>query len=272
MDITPIVDPQRDKTMLRVYSGGSKGATSFFRNRPLLRLLMRRLAAYPGRRITVLFHASSIGAEPYSFAMYCRMHGLAATRDLDIRATDIDPHFLEFAREARYSESILATMTDAEREQFEIGDGWVRPVAAVRAMVHVLPPVSFVDAVFDEAFDVVFVTNAITYVSPADQTIALANIARYNRGYLVASAFHPDSIERDLRHTGYVPVQDDIEAIHESWDERRRDEPVAPGSPEYSWVLPRFSRIEGYEYRYCALFRRSDLVVDDEHDVVGGMH
>lgn len=259
MGVTPIVDPQLEKTMLRVYSGESKGATSFFRNRPLLRALMRLCAGYPKRQIKVLFHAGSIGAEAYSFATYCRMFELQRAHEIQLFATDIDASFLDFAREARYPEAILEPMTELERTYFvPSGSGFVSPCDAVRSMVGFLPPISFVEALSDETFDFVFVMNAITYVTELEQSIALRNIASYNCGYLVATAFHPDTIENDLTRNGYVPVTVDLERIHDGWGERIRtaDLPLH-GSPEYSWVLPPFSTTPGYEYRFCAIFEKS---------------
>ncbi len=262
MGLMPVVDPQPDKTMLRVYSGDSKGATSFFRNRPLLHALMRLCANYRKRQIKVLFHAGSIGAEAYSFATYCRIFDLQRTHDIQLFATDIDASFLDFAREARYPESILAPMTELERTHFvPSGSGFVSPCDAARSMVSFLPPISFVEAVSDESFDFVFVMNAITYVTELEQSIALRNIASYNCGYLVATAFHPDTIECDLTRNGYVPVTVDLERIHDGWGERIRtaDLPLH-GSPEYSWVLPPFSTIPGHEYRFCAIFQKSTAV------------
>jgi chemotaxis methyl-accepting protein methylase len=65
---------QQSPKMIRVYSGNNKGATAFFRNRPLLKTLSGLLA---GQSPSVLFHAASIGAEPYTFAVHCRMYGRA---------------------------------------------------------------------------------------------------------------------------------------------------------------------------------------------------
>ena len=60
--------------MLRVYQGGSKGATAFFRNRLLLATLMDELAALGRPRVSILVHAASIGAEPYSLALWHLNH------------------------------------------------------------------------------------------------------------------------------------------------------------------------------------------------------
>jgi chemotaxis methyl-accepting protein methylase len=69
-----------DKTMLRVYSGEQKGAT--------------------------VFHSTSIGAEPYSFAIWRRTHGSDRQFALEISATDIN-------------ENVVQTMEAEERPYFE---------------------------------------------------------------------------------------------------------------------------------------------------------
>jgi hypothetical protein len=156
-------------------------------------------------------------------------------------------------------------MTLREQAFFaEVGGDRVQVTAEVRRCVKFLPACSFVDARFDETFDCVFILNAITYVSPEDQAACIANVAGYNASLLVACAFHPDSIESDLRANGYRPVTARIEQIHNHWTERIRTHDLpAPGSPEYSWVIPPFSEVAGFEYRFCSIFRRDDGA-DDE--------
>jgi hypothetical protein len=250
MDLKPIIDRAGEKTMLRAYSGEQKGATAFFRNRPLLETLMGLLEG----GATVLFHASSIGAEVYSFAIYARRRGI----DVKICATDINPDFLSYSRRGRYPAEILDTMTAEERGYFERTDDEVTPVEAIKKMVTFLPPASFVDAVVEGSFDLVFVTNAMTYVTEAEQAVAIDNIARYNRRLLIASAFHPDTIEQDLTRNGYAPVLTNISAIHNAWEERIRPGFTPErGTPEYSWVIPPFSEVEGWRFKYCSIFEKS---------------
>jgi hypothetical protein len=82
-------------------------------------------------------------------------------------------------------------------------------------------------------------------------------VARYNTRDLVLTAFHPDTIEADLVRNGYRPVLRDLEAIHNAWGDRvTPDDPPAPGSDRYSWALPRFSTVPGYEFRFCAAFEK----------------
>jgi len=245
--------------MLRVYDGDKIGATAFFRNRPLLETLTRLFRARGERTLDVLFHASSIGAEPYSLAAYAAISGLAAEVQLNIHATDINPNFLERAKQALYPDEILAGMTAEERACFEPHEaGTIRVREDIRARVTFLPAASFVDFTSEQQFDVVFVLNALNYVTPEQQTTTMHNIARYNRWLLVTTAFHPDSIESDMVACGYAPIDDNIEAIHNGWIGRVRPSTVVqPGSPEYSWVLPAFSQVEDYRYRFCALFRKN---------------
>lgn len=245
--------------MLRVYDGRQIGATAFFRNRPLLDTLFAQFLASGRDTLNVLFHACSIGAEPYSMAAYAAMNGLDAHLQLNIHATDINPAFLAQARQAIYPQDVLADMSEAERACFEPhGEGSVRVRADIAARVNFLPPASFVDFTSEHIFDVVFVLNALTYVSAEQQTATLRNIAGYNSWLLVTSSFHPDSIRDDILECGYRPVTDNIQAIHEAWVGRVRHNTVAqPGTPEYSWMLPPFAPVEDYQYKFCALFQKN---------------
>jgi hypothetical protein len=101
--------------------------------------------------------------------------------------------------------------------------------------------------------------NALTYVTEDQQGDVIARIAGYNSRYLVVSAFHPDAIEAQMLQSGYSPVSDNIEAIHNGWHERiRSDIPAVRGTDAYSWALRPFSRTEGYQYKLCAIFERND--------------
>jgi len=89
--------------MLRVYHGDKKGATAFFRNRAFLEQVVNLLKNLDKKQARVLFHACSIGAEPYSFAAWSLLHGI----DVMIDATDIVPDFVQAAREGVYPLSAL---------------------------------------------------------------------------------------------------------------------------------------------------------------------
>jgi len=259
MILQTVAEPAPGKTMLRVYDAGQKGATAFFRNRPLLHTVDELLQAEAGRgTVRVLFHASSIGAEVYSFVIHSMLSGLASRCDLQVSATDVNPAFLQHARRALYPRASLLGMTGEERGFFaDSAEDLVGPVEEIRRRVRFLPARSFVDARLDDTFDAVFILNALTYVTPAEQSRCIANVARYNRSLLVACAFHPDSIESDLVAHRYRPITTRIAQIHDGWSERIRATGLpSPGTPEYSWVIPPFSEVPGFEYRYCSIFRK----------------
>ncbi len=256
--LVPAVDLQPRKAMLRVYSGAQKGATAFFRNRPLLQTLDELLRSNRAPTLRVLFHAASIGAEPYSFVIHGMLSGLSERVILQVHATDINAEFLAHARAGFYPAAAIETLTPAERAFFEpIDAATVRVCERVRKRVSFLPPCSFVDADFPQSFDLVFVLNALTYVTPAQQHEALLRIAGYNSEWLVMAAFHPDSVRGDLQAAGYVAVPDRIADIHNGWDERIRDADLPPpDSPDYSWVIPPFAAVPGHEYRFGSIFRK----------------
>lgn len=192
--------------MLRVYDSDKIGSTAFFRNRPLLATLAAQFRASGKDVLNVLFHACSIGAEPYSLAAYAAMTGLDDHVRLNIHATDINPNFVAHARAAVYPEGVLAGMSEGERACFEPhAPGLVRVRPDIAARVNFLPPASFVDFLSDQEFDVVCVLNALTYVTAEQQTSTLRNISGYNSWLLIASAFHPDSIETDVVAYGTSP-------------------------------------------------------------------
>lgn len=257
--IAQMEDLRGIKTMLRVYNGEQKGATAFFRNRPLLQTLSDLLQEHPSKKIRILFHAVSVGAEVYSFAIWSMMQGLHQRFDLEFFATDINQNFLDFARAARYPSIILQTMTPEEKAYFEdAGNGEVTPLETVRSLVRFLPAMSYLEPLDAGMFDVVFVLNALTYVTEVQQAEAISRIAGYNSRYLVISAFHPDAIEAHLQQEDYRPVLDNIEDIHSGWHERIRSDIAATrGTDAYSWALRPFSRTEGYQYKLCAIFERN---------------
>ena len=245
--------PAPDPLMLRVYKDDRKGATAFFRNRYFLNVLVARLAALAAKPVRLLVQACSIGAEPYSIAAAAHDRGL----DLAIDATDIEAEFIAFAQRAQYPEVITASMTSPEKKFFKpVGQGQVEIDAAVRAMVRFLPAQSVLDPM-PGSYDAIVAMNVLTYVTPAEQTRAIAAMAAATAHYLCLTAFHPDSIKSDIESTGFEPLMDDQALIHNAWGDRVRPGGAAPGMPEYSWMVPPYSvDCDDYAWRYCAIFRR----------------
>ncbi len=249
-----------DPVMLRAYNDGHKGATAFFRNRPFIEAFYSVLLATGHGRKKVLVHASSLGAEPYSLAMWWLHKVRPATPagvDLEIAATDIDAGFLSFAEQARYPSNVLSGMSAQEQSWFLHNGDYVRVPRKVRRLVRFLPPMNFVTDDPGEEFDAVLIMNALTYVSTDEQSLAFERCAKYCRHILGATAFHPDSIRCDLEASGFAPRMDRHRDIHEAWGDRLASQPVPTDSPEYSWRLPPYeSDSSDFKYRYGALFDR----------------
>src|SRR5262245_53470135 len=79
--------------MLSYRHGTHNGVTAFFRNKAFLTTFTDLLRELDHPR--VLFHACSVGAEPYSFAILWH-HRVGAPIQID--ATDIEPEFLTIAQ------------------------------------------------------------------------------------------------------------------------------------------------------------------------------
>lgn len=261
-----------DPVMVRAYAGDHKGATAFFRNRPLLRVATAFLASKCPDVCRVLFHACSVGAEPYSLACWWHLerrdHRLGR---LEISATDIEPSFLRVAEIASYPNGVVQGMTPRERELFVQDGSGLRVADEVRSMVRFLPATSFVDGQVDGEFDAVFVMNALTYVSAEQQSAAIARCAASARHLLGLTAFHPETIKRDVGSAGFAPLVTSHREIHEAWGDRLVNGPVAPASNEYSWQLPPYDTPTiDREWRYGSLFIRNGLPQNGELEASRG--
>jgi hypothetical protein len=261
MTLEPLIEAIPGKQMLRIYDGQFKGATAFFRNRPLLNTLIPLLAKFETPKLRILFHAASIGAELYSFMVYWHLQNLDKKMELEVFATDISPAFLAYAKKAVYPKEIIESMTSEERAFFiATPDDTVTLQESLLRLVTFLPPQSFVERP-PEHYDIIFCLNALTYVSEQQQAVAIDNMASACSHYLLLNCFHPDTIIADLQRNGLHPVTNHIETIHNCWSERINNEfkPLR-GTPEYSWVIPSFSPIEGYEYKFCSIFSKQQVV------------
>lgn len=243
---------------LRPVTENSIGTTAFFRNRPLFDTLLARLKNDPGDSYKVLFHACSIGSEVYSFVVRHLLLEDNKEYSLTCFATDHEKVFVDFAENSRYPIVALNGMSGDEAKFFITRDDFAHALPEVRSFVKFLPPSDF--SVFNSTvlYDVVFLLNALVYVSADVQEKTLEKISKYNSRYLVITAFHADTIQKDLEKNGYKPVLENQELIHESWLDRRVEicGDVRTSKIHADWRLPPFSRVEGHEFKYCALFEK----------------
>lgn len=246
------------KLILRISDGNEKGSTAFFRNRCLFNTVLELMGEYAPKKFMVLFHASSIGAEVYSFVIHYFLNQYDLKFDMQIFATDLNREFLKLAKQGQYPDHILKAMTDEEIAYFHLAENrFVEPIEKIRKKIKFLDPVSFVEFKTDLYFDVVFVLNALTYVNKDDQAKTIKNISQYNPFLLSISAFHTETIKNDIKKAGYAPLMKNIEKIHNAWDERDFISNFSTmGVDEYNWIVPPFSKVQDYEYKFCSIFKR----------------
>ncbi|MDD9148659.1 protein-glutamate O-methyltransferase CheR [Sporolactobacillus sp. CQH2019] len=98
--------------------------TEFFRNRQRWNVLEKKIQHYcsgGGRSLSVWSAACSTGEEPYSLAMI--LDRILPAGRFSIIASDIDQTVLEKAREGRYLESAVESLTSEERIRYFSRDG-----------------------------------------------------------------------------------------------------------------------------------------------------
>lgn len=248
---------------LRAIDGKQIGTTAFFRNRALLRALIGRIEEAKLEKLKILFHSTSFGPEVYSFLIALSLNPNLAGIEVEAVAVDRSEIFLWMLQAGVYGEEILSGMTAEEASFFDRnGDGTVTVCPRIKRKVRFLPSTSFVEFTTEEKFDVVFLLNSLLYVDAESQSQTLRNIATYNQRWLAITGFHMDRIKSDIQTCGYSPILDDIEEIHNGWTDRRvkdAESTVIPGVTFHYWGLPEFSKIEDYEFKYCALYEKRDV-------------
>ncbi len=209
--------------------------------------------------LSILFHSCSVGAEPYSFAMELRMSGLHPDfARIAIDATDIEPRFVNVAREGLYGAEVLQSVPPAARhffihdtkESVQIDQGLAKSV-------RFLPAASFLEFEPQQSYDIVLALNSLTYVSSDQQVVAIRRMASYTRRLLCVTAFDPDIIRQAMDEAGFVPVSRHWRAIYYGWRNRLRLKPAKRGTQKRSWVLPLIPfYITDRTYKVSSIFER----------------
>lgn len=243
-------------TRLRPVTERSIGTTAFFRNRALLNVLFEELKNSGQQHYSVLFHASSIGAEVYSFVIHYLVKHYSESFSLTVEATDREPGFVDYARNGCYPAEILDGLDDSEQSCFERNGDTARVTESVRRYTSFTDATDFMEFQAPQEYDVVVLLNALIYVPAEQQARLLDQIGSYNSRFLVTTGFHAESIKADLVRNGYRPVNRELKSIHDGWTDRRVNAPVVERRPGIyaDWSLPEYAEIDDYQYKFCSLF------------------
>jgi len=237
-------------------------STFFLRNRPeleLIRHLADRKGAGETLKLTVL--GCSTGAEVYSIAWKIR----SARTDLHlvVNAVDISRQAVEFAKQGTYSltasqlstTAVFEQMSSAEMDQLFDRNGdhmvvksWIREGiswevgdAGDSEMIDLLGPQEMVVA-----------NNFLCHMDSAEAERCLRNLARLVRpgGYLFVSGVETDVREKVACDSGWRPIEELLEEIHDGDSYMRRIWPC-----HYGGLEPLNRHKSDWKIRYAAAFQ-----------------
>jgi chemotaxis methyl-accepting protein methylase len=250
-------------------------ATLFLRNRPELELIRRladRRKSNDALKVAVL--GCSTGAEAYSVAWSIR----CARPDLrlELHGVDISREALEQAELGVYSSAVsqftrtavLERMTELEIADLFDRDGelmvvkpWVREGIDWRVG-------DVGDAAVAEALgpqDIIVANNFLCHMDPENAAKCLRNISRLVRpgGFLFVSGIDLDVRAKVARESGWKPVEELLEEIHEGDPILRKQWPC-----HYSALEPLDTRRRDWRLRYAAAFQvpEPEAVISNKGD------
>jgi chemotaxis methyl-accepting protein methylase len=260
--------------------------TYFFRNRPELELLLRLLDQFPiGSTVDIAILGCSKGAEVYSFSYAIR----TGRPDLKLRliALDIDKDTLEFASAGVYSLTAMDEVLDRRTSAFDptgdIAAKTARDQPPSSSVFELMSAVE-IDALFERdgdcvrvrpqfrnmidwrlgdvgdphlaaslgSQDIVVANRFLCHMSPKPAEACLRNLARLVKGggYLFVSGVDLVVRSKVASDSGWRPVTDLIEEIHEGDRSLRRDWPL------HYWGLEPLDRARGdWQMRYASVFQ-----------------
>jgi chemotaxis protein methyltransferase CheR len=129
--------------------------------------------ARAGGKVRIWSAACSSGQEPYSAAMVLRAAlPEAASLDVKILATDIDPNVVAEAREGVYAETLLTGVPDDYRRRWttDIGGGRVALADELRELISFKELNLIGDWPMKGRFDAIFCRNVAIYFDDATQS------------------------------------------------------------------------------------------------------
>jgi SAM-dependent methyltransferase len=239
-------------------------STFFLRNRPELDLICRLLRPKSsGEFLRLAVLGCSLGAEAYSIAWTIKK----ARPDLSLilNAVDISPHAVEFAQRGVYSLTnsettnawIFERMSAEEKAQFFETDGrnavvkpWIKD--GIKWTVGDAGEPEVIDRLWPQ--DIVVANNFLCHMVPTEAERCLRNIARLVTpgGYLFVSGIDLDIRSKVARDSGWRPVEELIEQIHDGDPCLRAHWPW-----HYGGLEPLNKNRQDWKIRYAAAFQVS---------------
>jgi chemotaxis methyl-accepting protein methylase len=257
------------QSLIQLQERTQSTGTFFFRNRPELELLVRLLDQFPrGSTVDMAVLGCSKGAEVYSFCYVIR----SKRPDLNLRvcALDISRDPLEVGEAGVYPlegvepsqdrgfRSIFERMSSVEMEglfERDQENAQVRPQFMERITWR-LGNAGDPDLVRDlGAQNIVVANRFLCHMRPADAEACLRSLARLVKrgGYLFVSGVDLAVRSKVASQSGWLPVTDLIEEIHEGDPSLRRDWPL------YYWGLEPLDRTRAdWRIRYASVFQLSE--------------
>lgn len=235
--------------------------TYFLRNRSQLELIRRLVGRKrKGDQLRVALLGCSTGPEAYSVAWTIR----SARPDLRfvLTATDISEEAVEIARLGIYPLSrsklggtaVCDRLTPLEMEELFSRNGeevaikpWIKD--GINFRVEDVREPNIMDSIGCQ--DLVVANNFLCHMKPSDAENCLRNIARLvsSGGYLFVSGIDLDIRTKVARDSGWAPVEELLEEIHEG-DLLRNDWPFF-----YYGLEPFDRKRPDWKVRYAAAFQ-----------------
>ena len=235
--------------------------TCFLRNRAELDYIKGIVAAMPARTsVIIAVLGCSSGAEAYSIAWALR--DAASHRSIEIRASDIDPDLVAFARQGRYGTAgdqshIVSGLSGSERyELFTASD---HPDLSVRDELRLMVRFSVQDATAPDLVscvgrcDVVVANRFLCHMDRPQAEACLGNLIGLVKpgGHLLVSGVDLDVRSTVTRDAGLIPVPEAIEPLHGG------DPTLLRGWPFEYWGLEPIDRGRpDWMHRYGTAFRK----------------
>ena len=143
------------------------GQTAFYRHPTAMHQIIDWASRQAKEDVRMLVMPSSIGCEPYSFAMMAENAGLGSKLTID--AFDISDEFLRVARQGAYPAEALIGLPEELLQHFNMAaDGEFAEVSdAIKAHVNFLPHCSLKRFKADEPYDIVVSQNFLKHVEGA---------------------------------------------------------------------------------------------------------